>query len=503
MRSAPDDTRLALGQQAVTAVLWTAGQKWVARIGGFVTIAILARLLAPAEFGTVAAATAVLPIAYLLADMGFSTYVVQAREASARMLSTAFWFSVTAGLVLAAALLVAAPLFAAIFRTPEAADVVRALAPLVVLVSLSSVSVALLRRHMRFRALAVQSFIASIAGQACAIIMAFAGFGVWSLVAQMLLFQVITTIYACSAARWLPKLQFSTAEFHRMASFGMKVVGVDLIGVLRQWAEYAIIAAFLGTTGLGYLSVAQRLVQIAQDVTAAAVLPVTTVVFARIRTEPERLRSGYFRALGMTYAVVVPVMVFLTVSAPQLVPLLFGAQWAESIGVAQVLGCVGILTMVAMLDHGLFYGVGRPGTWFVFAVIVDVATIVVALFTASHGLVVWALGFLGIAVVSTLVRQPLVCRLLEARWTMIGSVSARGVLCALVAAAFGVAVAFATAGWWPLLSIAAIGVGVMLGHLGGMRLFLRAELNDINRLVHARLWRSGRERSTADEAVNS
>jgi len=495
--SAPEDTRLALGHQAVTAVLWTAGQKWVARIGGFVTIAILARLLAPAEFGTVAAATAVLPIAYLLADMGFSTYVVQARETSARMLSTAFWFSVTAGLVLAGGLILAAPLFAAIFRTPEAADVVRALAPLVVLVSLSSVSVALLRRQMRFRALAVQSFIASIAGQACAIVLAFQGFGVWSLVAQMLLFQVITTVYACAAARWLPRLQFSAAEFRRMTSFGLKVVGVDLVGVLRQWAEYAIIAAFLGTTGLGYLNVAQRLVQIAQDVTAAAVLPVTTVVFARIRTEPERLRSGYRRALGMTYAVVIPVMIFLTASAPQLVPFLFGAQWAESIGVAQVLSCVGILTMVAMLDHGVFYGMGRPGTWFVFAVIVDAATIVVALFTAPHGLVAWALGFLAIAVVSTLVRQPLVGRLLGARWAMIGSVSARAGLCAVVAGSVGFAVAFATADWWPVLSIAAIGVGVLLGHLGAMRLFLRAELDDIVRLVRTRVLRLGRGRQAA------
>lgn len=503
MTSAPEDTRLGLGHQAVTAVLWTAGQKWVARIGGFVTIAILARLLSPAEFGTVAAATAVLPIAYLLADMGFSTYVVQARETSARMLSTAFWFSVTAGLVLAGALVLAAPLFAVIFRTPEAADVVRALAPLVVLVSLSSVSVAMLRRTMRFRALAVQSFIASIAGQVCAIVLAFSGFGVWSLVAQMLLFQVITTVYACSAARWLPRLQFSMPEFRRMASFGLKVVGVDLVGVLRQWAEYAIIAAFLGTTGLGYLNIAQRLVQIAQDVTAAAVLPVTTVVFARIRTEPERLRSGYRRALGMTYAVVVPVMILLTAAAPQLVPLLFGAQWAESVGVAQVLGCVGILTMVAMLDHGLFYGLGRPGTWFVFAVIVDVATVVVALFTAPHGLVAWAFGFLGIAVASTLVRQPLVSRMLGARWATIGSISARGLLCAVVAGAFGVAVALATTGWWPVLSIAAIGAGVMVGHLGAMRLFLRAELDDIVRLVRTRLWRFGRGRQTVAEAETS
>ena len=484
----------ALGHQAVTSILWTASQKWVARIGGFVTIAILARLLAPAEFGTVAAATAVLPIAYLLADMGFSTYVVQTKEIEQRMLSTAFWFSVTAGIVLSGGLVAAAPIFAWVFRVPEAADVVRGLAPLVILVTLSSVSVALLRRQLRFRALAIQSFIASVSGQIVAIVMALLGFGVWALVGQMLVFQIVTTTYACIVARWRPSLQFSRSEFLRMASFGTKVVGVDLTGVLRQWAEYAIIASFLGASGLGYLNVAQRLVQIAQDVTAAAVLPVSTVVFSRIRTEPDRLRSGYRRALGMSYAAIIPVMIFLTVSAPQLIPFLFGRQWGGSIGVSQLLAVVGILTMIAMLDHGLFYGLGRPGTWLVFAVVVDVATVALAFVTAPHGLVAWALGFLAIAVVSTVARWPLVARLVSTPVGPILMVTARAAACGVLAAAAGIGVVALTHSWLSLLSIGATASAILIVDLAAMRLFLHSELSEIIRILRSRLRRAGKGR---------
>jgi O-antigen/teichoic acid export membrane protein len=486
----------ALGHQAVTSILWTASQKWVARIGGFITIAVLARLLSPAEFGTVAAATAVLPIAYLLADMGFSTYVVQARDIGQRMLSTAFWFSVVAGLVLAGCLVAAAPLFAWVFHVPEAADVVRGLAPLVLLVTLSSVSVALLRRQLRFRTLAIQSFIASVAGQVVAIVLALLGFGVWALVGQMLLFQIVTTIYACSVAHWRPSLQFSRTEFLRMASFGTKVVGVDLIGVLRQWVEYAIIASFLGAAGLGYLNVAQRLVQIAQDVTAAAVLPVSTVVFSRIRSEPDRLRSGYRRALGMTYAAIIPVMIFLTVSAPRLIPFLFGRQWAGSIGASQVLAIVGILTMIAMLDHGLFYGLGRPGAWFVFAIVVDVATIGLAFVTAPHGLVAWAFGFLAIATVSTVVRWPLVGRLISSAVRPILMVTVRAAACAVLSAAAGVGVDLLTRSWLPILAIAATGLAVVIVDLVAMRVFMHTELSEFVRIVRSRLGR--RSSRTAD-----
>lgn len=480
----------ALGHQAVTSILWTASQKWVARIGGFVTIAILTRLLAPAEFGTVAAATAVLPIAYLLADMGFSTYVVQAKVIEQRMLSTAFWFSFVAGIVLAGGLVLAAPLFALVFHVPEAAAVVRGLAPLVLLVTLSSVSVALLRRQLRFRALAIQSLFASVAGQIVAIVMALLGFGVWALVGQMLIFQVVTTIYACSVARWRPSLQFSLSEFMRMASFGTKVVGVDLVGVLRQWVEYAIIAAFLGPVGLGYLNVAQRLVQIAQDVTAAAVLPVSTVVFSRIRAEPLRLSNAYRRALGMTYAAIIPGMIFLTVSAPQLVPFLFGRQWGGSVGASQVLAIVGILTMIAMLDHGLLYGIGRPGTWFVFAVVVDAATVGVAFFTAPHGLVAWALGFLAIAVLSTAVRWPLVSRMISIPATSILVVTLRSGACAVLATAAGMGVDLLTRSWLPLLAIGATGLAVLVVDLAAMRIFMNSELSEFVRIARSRLRRS-------------
>ena len=485
-----------LGHQAVTAVLWTASQKWVARIGGFVTIAILTRILSPTEFGTVAAATAVLPIAYLLADMGFSTYVVQAKELDRRMLSTAFWFSVVAGVILGGGLLLTAPLFAIVFHVPEAADVVRSLAPLVLLVTISSVSVALLRRHMRFRALAVQSFIASIVGQVVAIVLALLGFGVWALVWQMLVFQLVTTIYACVVARWVPGLQFSFSEFVRMASFGVKVVGVDLVGVLRQWVEYAIITAFVGAAGLGYLNVAQRLVQIAQDVTSAAVLPVSTVVFARVRNDPERLRTGYRRGLGLTYAAVIPVMVFLAVSGQQLVPFLFGAQWGGSIVPSQILAIAGILTMIAMLDHGMFYGLGRPGTWFVFAIIVDVATVGVAVFTAPHGLVAYCIGFLAIALVSTVARWPLVARMLSWRWTNIAAVTARAALCGALGALAGIGITLLDAEWLPIVSIVVTGIAVCAGHLVGMLLVMRSELRDAVQIVRSRIRRSAGAKET-------
>ena len=492
--ASPGDT---LGERAMSGVMWTAAQRWAMRITGFVTIAILTRLLSPAEFGTVAIATSVLPMIYLLADMGFSTYIVQAKAPDQRMLSTAFWFTSAMGIVLAGALVAAAPVIGAVFAVPDAAAVVYGLVPAVFLVTWSTVPMALLRRAMRFRTLAMQSFAASLAGQVVAVVLALLGFGVWALIAQTVLNQFVASLFAWLAAAWRPSLRFSRAEFRAMGSFGLKVVGVEIIAISRGLIENAIITAALGVTGLGYLSIAQRLVQVAQDVTAAALLPVSTVVFAQVRDSADRLRSVYSKSLGLSYAVIIPVMVALALCSPIIMPALFGQQWEPSVAPAQVLAVVSIFVLGAMIDHGLFYGVGKPGRWLIYAAVIDGLTVVAALVTARHGLVVWALGFLVVAVVATVARWPLVARLIDASWTSVARVFGRAMSAGAVTAAVAFAAAMLALPLNGVLRVGIICLVVVLTHAGAMRLLMPAELKDGLRLVRSRLHRRG-SRTDAD-----
>lgn len=486
-----------LGRQTASAVLWTTAQRWVARLGGLATVAILARLLAPREFGTVAVATTILPIAYLLSDMGFSTYIVQVKDLRTRMLSSAFWFSTAVGTLLTGTLIAAAPLFATLYRVPDAAAVVRGLAPTVLIVSVSAVPTALLRRRMRFRALAVQSFAGSTAGQVIAITLAVLGFGVWALVVQTLAFQVVCSAFAWVAARWYPRLSFSREDFRAVASFGVKVATNDLIGVLREWAVNAIIAVNFGAVGLGYINVAQRLVQVAQDVTASAVLPVSTVMFAKVQDNTDRLRSAYLRSQGLFSAVIVTVMVVVVIGTPTLLPLLFGRQWGASVPLAQVLACVGILIMGAMLDQALFYGVGQPGRWFLYGLVIDIATLAAAAISAPHGLVAYCLGFLAVAACATAVRWPLVAKLVRARWWQVGLIFARAALCGALAAGVGL-VASSLSGSFPsLITLAIVGVAVVVVQVASMRLFMRSELQEGVKLARSQLHRLQKSRSGA------
>ncbi|MBD7958553.1 lipopolysaccharide biosynthesis protein [Microbacterium sp. Sa4CUA7] len=492
----PDQAAVATGLtgRAASSVGWLTAQTWTVKVGGFVTIIVLARLLTPEDFGSVAVAMTVLPLVYLIADMGFGTYLMQAEALGPRTASTAFWYSFTAGLLLAAGMAAAAPGLEMLFGVADVAGVIMAMSPVVLLSSLASVPVALLRRAMRFRTLSIQAAVAGVVGQVMALALAFSGAGVWALVAQVCVSQVVVTTGAWIAARWIPSLRFSAKEFGIMASFGTKVVGVNAISVARLWGENVIISNVLGAAALGQLSIAQRLVQTTQDLAGSAIAPVSTIVFATVRSDPDRLRSGYDRALGATYLMIMPALCLVAVAAPAIVPFLFGPQWTTSIPVAQALAVAAIFTAGAALDHGLFYGLGRPGAWLVYAVVVDASTIAMTAFAVRFGIAGVAVGFVTVATLACVARWFIVAHAIRARARHLAAQTARALLLAGAAGMAGWAAGLAVAGAPALIRIAVAGTAVMIVHFCLARWLLPQAFDELGRQVRSRLPTRGRRR---------
>src|SRR4029079_1771056 len=142
------DPQEHLGKRAASGFLWLAAQKWAVRVSGFATLVVLTHQISPHDFGVVAAAMTVIPIVYLLADLGFSTYLLQTDDIDEESLSTAFWTSVAAAVVLSSGLMAVAPLMAMAFHIAELARVLQVLVLAVVPTVLAGVPLALLRRNM-------------------------------------------------------------------------------------------------------------------------------------------------------------------------------------------------------------------------------------------------------------------------------------------------------------------------------------------------------------------
>lgn len=468
----------ALGRAATASALWLLAQKWVVRVSGLATIALLTRLLGPTAFGLVAAANAVVPFVLLLSDFGLSTYLVQADTADRRTVSTAFWLSAVTGLVLSVALLGASPLLASLLGVPAAAAPLRGLSVSVFATVLGSVPVALMRRRLSFRLIALQGTAAALLGQVVAIVIALRGGGVWALVAQLVASQTTITVLAWWSSRWWPSREFDRAGLPAMLRFGASVVSVEFVATARAAAETAVVALALGAPALGYLNVAQRLVQVVQDLGAAAVVPVSTVVFAKVRDDLPRLRLAYGRALRLSYTAVAPLLVVVSVGAPVLMPLLFGSAWTPSVPVARGLAVAAVLTLGAMVDQGLFYGVAAPGQWFWYALVTDTATVGVTALLAPHGLVAVAWGFVGVALAATIARWFLVGRLVGLPTRHVAGPLATTSALAIVAAGAGWLAMAALGSHHGVGTLAVVGAAVLLTHLMTARVLCPAVLRD-------------------------
>ena len=478
----------SVGERATRGVIWLTAQKWATRLFGFVTIIVLTRLLSPEDFGTVAAASTVLPFFYLLADLGFAAYIVQVAETDRRMLSTAFWFSLGAGVVLCVVLFLTAQWLGLIFGNDDVIPVMQVLSLWVLATALGSVPLAIMRREMRFATIAGQATVAAFVAQIVAIVMAVSGAGVWALVGQSLTAPVIFTVLSWLSVRWRPGFGFSRTDFTRMASFGGQVLGVEFVAMLRASGEAAVVSSTLGIARLGYMSIAQRLVQMVQDLTGGAIVPVAQVAFAKIRDDVERLRDAYIRALRLTYAVLSLPLTFVAIAAPLIVPIVFGDGWDESFAVAQVLALAGSLSIGAWLDHGLFYGVGKPGRWFVYALVIDAVTLGTTVALVHSGLVAVAWGFLVVCLIATVVRWFLTSRLLHVRWYRVAGPFCYLLIVTVLAGAAGWGAKLATENLAPLLSILVIGVVTSIVHVLVTGLIARVVIKEAARILARSSW---------------
>ena len=350
----------SLREQAARAALWSSIQTWGTQVLSTVVFLVLARLLAPQDFGLVALAGVVMALVQLFADQGFGQAIIQRRELDRRHLDTAFWISFGFSIVLAGIVNAVAGPVADLFGQPRLENVLRVLSIAFPLVGLTSVQEALFRRNLLFRTLAIRSLVAAGAGGAVGITLAVLGYGVWSLVAQLLAARGAEIVVLWSATTWKPRLSVSVAHFHELFSFGIAVVGTNLLNFLNRRLDDLLIGYFLGPVALGYYSVGYRVLRIVTNLLTVTISQVALPAFSRLQLDRARMVRAFYTATEMTSLVSFPAFVALAVLAPDIVPVLFGDRWDAAVPVMQVLAFIGILHSIYFFNDALITAVGKP-----------------------------------------------------------------------------------------------------------------------------------------------
>lgn len=384
---------MELKQKALNGLAWSGTQRWGGRALSLLAFIALSRLLTPEDFGIVAMASLFISFLQTFQDQGLGDAIVQRKDLQDEHLDTAFWTNLLIGCLLTIISIVGSNITAGIFHEPQLAVIIRWLSLSFVLAGLSSTQQAILRRRFEFKELAARTLLAILAGGIIGVVMAFLGFGVWSLVAQNLISGLVGVIILWRVSDWKPSFRFSKNHFSELFSFGSYVIGINLLNFLNRHADDLLIGYFLGPTLLGLYTVAYRLIAIMTDLLTSVTNAVAFPAFSRLQNEPERMRRALYQVTQYTSLITFPAFIGVAVIAPELVVAVFGSQWTPSIPVMQVLAFIGILHSLLYFNSSVFMATGKPAWSFHIAILNAVANVIAFVLVVRWGIIAVAAAY--------------------------------------------------------------------------------------------------------------
>jgi PST family polysaccharide transporter len=383
-----------LRQKAVKGVAWTALQAGGTQAISSIIFFLLARLLGPEVFGLVAMASTFMALLQVFSEQGFTEAIIQRKELDPEHLDTAFWTNLGIGLLLTGLCLASANLVANLFNQPKLTPIICWLSLSFLLSAFRATQEAILRRQFNFMALAIRSLIATFAGGIVGVSMAFLGYGVWSLVGQQLVNQMVGVLVLWRASDWRPGLNISTKHFKELFAYGINLVGMHMLNFFNQRGDDLLIGYFLGPVALGYYSVPYRILIILVGLLPGSATQVTLPTFSRLQEEPERLRQAFYTAGQLTSLICFPVFFGLAVLAPEIVPVLLGGKWIPSIQVMRILALVGIIYSISYFHGSIMMAMGKPSWAMKLSFLNSLFSVVAFIVAVRWGIVAVALAFL-------------------------------------------------------------------------------------------------------------
>lgn len=433
----------SLGGSIRRGLSWGLVGNGVIRLGSFVVSLVLAHLLSPADFGLYAIALSASQFLILVNDAGIISAVVQWRGTVEEVASTAAFLALGSSLLIYAGFWFAAPLYAELAGAPQAAPLLRIITFIIVIDGLTAVQNAILWRRFQQGLFMLANFAGFLAQAVLCVLLALHGEGAYSFAIGQVANSLITGALVLVFARHVPAYRLRAAVARRLIRFGIPLaLSLGVQGVLLN-VDFLIVGRVAGADHLGYYMLAFNISSWVPGLVGAAITPVSLAAFSRLAEgDRDALETAVHRALSVLLMAILPFAVILAILGPQLVAVLYGAKWAPSAVVLQLLAVLMVARMVSQLVTQLMSAMNRTVSSLVLN-IVWLAALVPALLVGTRMDGISGAG-LAHAAVSVVVAIPLCLGLIRVHAIRLGAFArstVRIVLATVVAAlmCFGVA----------------------------------------------------------------
>lgn len=349
----------SLSNKIGIGIVWNLVNMFISRGASVVFTLFLAKFLAPEAFGLMA----MIAICYALADAlmtsGFGQAIIRQKELTPLDLSTAFFTNLAFSFLAYLMVYLVAPWAAGFYEQPELTVLIRVTGLVLFINALKVVQLALLNRNMDFKSLMRINSIATVCAGLIAVGLAYAGFGVWSLVAQFMVSAAISTGMLWLSNTWRPSLCFSAGSFKYMFGFGSKLTLESTLNVLYENSYVLVIGKLFNAEVTGLYYFAKRIRDLIVDQANSAVQQATYPAMARIQDDDADLRRMYRLVIQLLFFVVTPGLLAVCVLAQPLFEIAFNPRWMPSVPYLQLLCLAGILLPIHTVNFNMLKVKGR------------------------------------------------------------------------------------------------------------------------------------------------
>ena len=326
-----------LKKQTKKGVIWSAIQRFSTQGIQFITTLIMARMLTPAEYGTIGMLSIFLAISSVFIDSGFVNALTRKQDRTHNDICTVFFFNISISIIAYLFLFLAAPYIAAFYNMTELKLILRIIGLTLIINSFSAVQATLLTINLNFLSQARITVISLIISALVGIILAYKGFSYWSLVAQSLVSSSISSILYWYYSKWRPNMIFSINSFKDMFGFGWKLLVLSLIDSTYGNLYSMVIGKVYSASTLGNYNRAESYANFPSISLTGIMQRVTYPILCRLQEDKQDLANTYRSFIKISAFIIFPLMMLLSALAYPFIIIIIGKQWEVSATLLQIL----------------------------------------------------------------------------------------------------------------------------------------------------------------------
>lgn len=382
----------SLTSQTIKSVVWSAIERFSVQFFQFVISIFLARLVDPSEYGLIAMLTIFIAIAQSFVDSGFSNALIQKKNRTETDFTTVFYFNIAISLIVYFILFLSAPYIALFYKEPLLELVCKWLGLGIIIQGLSVVQIAKLTVQLDFKTQAKASLVSVIISGSLGISLAYLGFGIWALLAQTLLNNLLNTLLLWVLAKWVPKLIFSWDSLRTLFSFGSKLLLSGLLHTIYVNLYSLVIGRKYSANDVGFFNQASLIARFPSVSLMAIISRAIYPIQCKIQDKNELLQSSFIKYLRMSCYIIFPIMVCVAVLAKPLISIVLTEKWLPMSDLLTVLCLAYMWIPIMVLNNQILNVKGRSDYFLKAEIVKKIAGIIILIITIPFGLTVICIG---------------------------------------------------------------------------------------------------------------